>query len=588
MKPDPQPLTESLYMSYQVLARKWRPASFNEVVGQEHIVRSLAHALDNDRIHHAMLFTGTRGVGKTTIARILAKSLNCETGVSSTPCGKCDACTAVDEGRFIDLIEVDAASRTKVDQTRELLDNVQYAPTRGRYKIYLIDEVHMLSGSSFNALLKTLEEPPEHVKFLLATTDPQKLPITVLSRCLQFNLKHLVPEQISTQLATILKAESIESEPVALDMLARAADGSMRDALSLLDQAIAFGNGKVSEETVRQMLGSIEIRYVHALVEALLASDTNALFEAISDAADRSPDFMSVLNDLLAVLFQLSLARQAPDVVKQRNLDVAWLESTATRASGDELQLLYQIALIGKRDLPLAPDSRSGFEMIMLRMLAFRPVASLEPASPGSTGGQQQALSGKHKATAAGAKTATKATPPPKVAEPDRPYPKQDNNQGKQPAAAAPVQEPATRTEAKSGVDPLCEQWLDTVKSMQLTGMTQQLALHAAPESWDASHIELVIDVTHKAIASDERQKDLIGAMKAYLGESMKVSIRIDDPVAETPAQRKSRLIAERQQKAEQAIRTDPIVEGLVNTFDATIAGSSIQAVNKSQGAEQK
>lgn len=569
-------------MSYQVLARKWRPANFDEVVGQEHVVRSLAHALDNDRIHHAMLFTGTRGVGKTTIARILAKSLNCETGVSSTPCGKCDACTAVDEGRFIDLIEVDAASRTKVDQTRELLDNVQYAPTRGRYKIYLIDEVHMLSGSSFNALLKTLEEPPEHVKFLLATTDPQKLPITVLSRCLQFNLKHLVPEQISTQLNNILQAEKVENDSAALELLARSAEGSMRDALSLLDQAIAFGGGKVLEEGVRQMLGSIELRYVQALIEAVLSGDTEALFQAVDDAADRSPDFMSVLNDLLAVLFQLSLTSLAPDVTRHRNLDVKWLEDTSASVSADELQLLYQIALIGKRDLPLAPDSRTGFEMIMLRMLAFRPVAS-EASAPAAQGGGRQVANAPSKQP-----HASRPSSRTKVAESGKSYPASSSDtratDQQDKVAASPAQTPASG----GARNPLTEQWLDIVKQMNLTGMMQQLALHAAPESWDQDHIDLVVDVSNKAIASDERKKALKTALKTHLGDGMKVDIRIDNPVAETPAQRKVRLNAERQQQAEHAIRTDPVVEELVSTFDATIAGSSIQAVNKSQGAEQK
>ena len=565
-------------MSYQVLARKWRPANFEEVVGQEHVVRSLAHALDNDRLHHAMLFTGTRGVGKTTIARILAKSLNCEKGVSSHPCGKCDACTSIDEGRFIDLIEVDAASRTKVDQTRELLDNVQYAPSRGRYKIYLIDEVHMLSTHSFNALLKTLEEPPEHVKFLLATTDPQKLPITVLSRCLQFNLKHLYPEQIQGQLTTILETESIQNDAAALELLSRAAEGSMRDGLSLLDQAIAYCNGKVLEEDVRKMLGSIEQRYIHALIEGLIANDTGALFKAVDDAADRSPDFMAVLNDMLAVLYQLSLVKMAPDIGNDRKLDVQWLEKTASDIAADELQLLYQIALIGKRDLPLAPDSRTGFEMVMLRMLAFRPAAVSAPSNSG-TGSQNKASTVQQtKKTAnskpeAGRQPATAAT----ASKPELP----PVNRVREPSP------PVTQDKSASPPDdPLCEQWLETVNSMSLNGMTQQLALHAAPESWDADHLKLVVDISNQAIASEERQKSLVKALKTQLGERTQVSIRIDDPTAETPAQRKSRLNAERQQKAEHAIRTDPIVEELVSTFDATIAGSSIQAVNKSHGKD--
>jgi len=474
-------------MSYQVLARKWRPANFSEVVGQEHIVRSLAHALDNDRLHHAMLFTGTRGVGKTTIARILAKALNCEQGVGSQPCGQCDACTAIDEGRFIDLIEVDAASRTKVDQTRELLDNVQYTPSRGRYKVYLIDEVHMLSDASFNALLKTLEEPPEHVKFLLATTDPQKLPVTVLSRCLQFNLKHLYPEQIKGQLQIILEAEGIENDAAALDLLARVADGSMRDALSLLDQAIAFGNGEIREADVRQMLGNIEQRYIHALIEALLAGDAQALFAAIDDAANRSPDFRTVLDDLLATLYHLSLTLTAPEIMRERNLDTAWLERMAADADADELQLLYQIALIGKRDLPLAPDSRTGFEMVMLRMLAFRPAGETGGQGGGTKRHDRAAAPGTARQQAAGVGAAE--TPPAAARPASRP---QTADRVQEPA---PVMEtPSPGTPAGKKDDPLCEQWLEVVGQMSLVGMTRQLALHAAPEAWDEKRLALVID----------------------------------------------------------------------------------------------
>ncbi len=358
----------AIFMSYQVLARKWRPRNFAELVGQEHVLQALTNALDNDRLHHAYLFTGTRGVGKTTIARIFAKSLNCETGVSSKPCGECSACQEINEGRFVDLIEVDAASRTKVEDTRELLDNVQYAPSRGRYKVYLIDEVHMLSTHSFNALLKTLEEPPPHVKFLLATTDPQKLPATVLSRCLQFNLKRLQLPLIRDYLAELLVQEKIEFEIPALHLLARAADGSMRDALSLLDQAIAYGSGAVKETDVRAMLGTIEHKYIVQILESLSTADAGQLLAAVQAAAERASDFGSVLNELLSMLQQIAIAQSVPEAVDE-DLEArdAVLE-LAQKMPAEDVQLFYQIGLIGRRDLYLSPEPRGGLEMVLLRM----------------------------------------------------------------------------------------------------------------------------------------------------------------------------------------------------------------------------
>ncbi len=351
-------------MSYQVLARKWRPKSFAEVVGQEHVTRSLINALTQNRLHHAYLFTGTRGIGKTTLARIFAKCLNCETGLTAEPCGKCASCTEIDAGHFIDLIEVDAASRTKVEDTRELLDNVQYAPTHGRYKIYLIDEVHMLSGHSFNALLKTLEEPPQHVKFLLATTDPQKLPITVLSRCLQFNLKNIAVEKITEHLSDVLNKEQIEYEPPALQQLARAADGSIRDALSLLDQAIAYGNNKITTADINNMLGTIENDHLYGLLTALAKQDASQILTIINNLAEQAADFVGVLEQLLSLLHQIAIT--------QFNQDTK-LNELVKLFTQEDIQLYYQIALIGRRDLPLAPTPKTGFEMIMLRMLAFRP-----------------------------------------------------------------------------------------------------------------------------------------------------------------------------------------------------------------------
>lgn len=360
-------------MSYQVLARKWRPRSFREMVGQTHVLKALINALDNQRLHHAYLFTGTRGVGKTTIARIIAKCLNCETGVSSTPCGECSVCREIDEGRFVDLIEVDAASRTKVEDTRELLDNVQYAPSRGRYKVYLIDEVHMLSSHSFNALLKTLEEPPPHVKFLLATTDPQKLPVTILSRCLQFSLKNMPPERVVEHLAHVLGAENVPFEEDALWLLGRAADGSMRDAMSLTDQAIAFGEGRVLAVDVRAMLGTLDHGQVYGVLQALLEGDARALLEAVRQLAEQGPDWAGVLAEMLNVLHRVAIAQALPEAIDNGQGDRDRVLALAQALPAEDVQFYYQMGLIGRRDLPLAPDPRSGFEMVLLRMLAFRP-----------------------------------------------------------------------------------------------------------------------------------------------------------------------------------------------------------------------
>lgn len=375
-------------MSYQVLARKWRPHTFHEMVGQSHVLRALVNALDNQRLHHAYLFTGTRGVGKTTIARILAKCLNCEQGVSSTPCGECSVCREIDEGRFVDLIEVDAASRTKVEDTRELLENVQYAPSRGRYKVYLIDEVHMLTPHSFNALLKTLEEPPPHVKFLLATTDPQKLPVTILSRCLQFSLKKIMPERIVDHLAHVLQAEGIAFEEGALGLLGAAADGSMRDALSLTDQAIAFGEGRVLTADVQSMLGTLDYRQVFALLEALLCGDAPGLLQRVRQLAEQGPDWASVLAELLNTLHRVAVAQLMPEAVDNSHGDRDRVVALAKATTAEDVQFYYQMGLIGRRDLPMAPNARSGFEMVLLRMLAFRPAGG--PAAP--KGGLQLAV----------------------------------------------------------------------------------------------------------------------------------------------------------------------------------------------------
>lgn len=462
-------------MSYQVLARKWRPRSFREMVGQTHVLKALINALDTGRLHHAYLFTGTRGVGKTTIARIMAKCLNCEQGVTSTPCGECSICCEIDEGRFVDLIEVDAASKTKVEDTRELLDNVQYMPSRGRYKVYLIDEVHMLSTSSFNALLKTLEEPPEHVKFLLATTDPQKLPATVLSRCLQFSLKNMPPESVVGHLAHVLGQENIPFEDAALWLLGRAADGSMRDAMSLTDQAVAFGQGQVLAEDVRAMLGTLDQGQVFGVLQALVDGDAGAMLQAIRQLADHGPDWMGVLGELLGVLHRVTVAQLLPEAVDNAQGDREQILQLATALTPEDSQFYYQVALMGRRDLPLAPDARDGFEMVMLRMLAFRPASlpgapgpRLQLAEPAAAGANQTGASNSGEAQAqastavaqpvaqpsAASPATTEATPAPAVAPVRQAAPAQEQaypNASTEPSPAiAPTEQAAVEPQVAS------------------------------------------------------------------------------------------------------------------------------------------
>jgi DNA polymerase-3 subunit gamma/tau len=537
-------------MSYQVLARKWRPRRFADLVGQTHVARALINGLDHDRLHHAFLFTGTRGVGKTTIARILAKSLNCEAGVSSQPCGSCQSCREVDEGRFVDLIEVDAASRTKVDDTRELLDNVQYAPTRGRYKVYLIDEVHMLSGHSFNALLKTLEEPPPHVKFLLATTDPQKLPVTVLSRCLQFHLKRLSPEQISAQLEMILGAEGVVFDKASLKLLARSADGSLRDALSLLDQAIAFGGGKVSEAEVREMLGSIDNSVIEAILEGLAQADAAGLLAAVADASDHNADPEGVLNELLLALHRLALLQAAPETeVDADHADV--LRNVASRVTPEDVQLYYQIGLHGRRDIALAPDTRSGLEMTLLRMLAFRPAA---PATGTRATGNASAARPAASQTA-GASAAVR--PAPAMQAQPRPQ-----------AAVVPMPAPA----AASG-----DTWNETVAKLGLTGLTRELANHCTLDSHDDGVLRLTLDQTSAHLLNKEREAVFKQALAQHYGRPVDLRIAPGSPQVETPARERLRTQTERQQAAVDVIMTDPAVQALQENFNAKVDAGSIR-----------
>ncbi|MCK9798840.1 DNA polymerase III subunit gamma/tau [Pseudomonas sp. MAFF 302030] len=433
-------------MSYQVLARKWRPRSFREMVGQTHVLKALINALDSQRLHHAYLFTGTRGVGKTTIARIIAKCLNCETGITSTPCGTCSVCREIDEGRFVDLIEIDAASRTKVEDTRELLDNVQYAPSRGRFKVYLIDEVHMLSSHSFNALLKTLEEPPPYVKFILATTDPQKLPATILSRCLQFSLKNMTPERVVEHLTHVLGVENVPFEDDALWLLGRAADGSMRDAMSLTDQAIAFGEGKVMAADVRAMLGTLDHGQVFDVLHALINGDAKALLEAVRHLAEQGPDWNGVLSEILNVLHRVAIAQALPEGVDNGHGDRDRVLALAQALPAEDVQFYYQMGLIGRRDLPLAPDPRGGFEMVLLRMLAFRPADATDaPRQPLKPVGISQATVDSAQAVAGAASAAPVVAAAAPVAAPAVPV---------APVAAEPVPAPVPEPRPQVAVAP--------------------------------------------------------------------------------------------------------------------------------------
>jgi DNA polymerase-3 subunit gamma/tau len=492
-------------MSYQVLARKWRPRSFREMVGQTHVLKALINALDNQRLHHAYLFTGTRGVGKTTIARIIAKCVNCETGITSTPCGECSVCREIDEGRFVDLIEIDAASRTKVEDTRELLDNVQYAPSRGRFKVYLIDEVHMLSSHSFNALLKTLEEPPPYVKFILATTDPQKLPATILSRCLQFSLKNMTPERVVEHLSHVLGVENVPFEDDALWLLGRAADGSMRDAMSLTDQAIAFGEGKVLAADVRAMLGTLDHGQVYGVLQALLEGDARGLLEAVRHLAEQGPDWNGVLAEMLSVLHRVAIAQALPEAVDNGQGDRDRVLALAQALPAEDVQFYYQMGLIGRRDLPLAPELRGGFEMVLLRMLAFRPAGSSDgPSQPLKTVGISQATVDSAQAVAA-----TPAIAPAMAAPVASPSPAQAASQREETpvqAEAAPVREspaPVIDLPWNDPVDPVTQPAAIPVQEPILDVVAEQPALTPMPAPTPASAVPDAPELTPEAVADE-------------------------------------------------------------------------------------
>ena len=544
-------------MTYQALARKWRPRRFEEVAGQEHVLRALANALADGRLHHAYLFSGTRGVGKTTVARILAKCLNCEQGITAEPCGTCDSCRELDAGRFVDLIEVDAASRTKVEDTRELLDNVQYAPTRGRFKIYLIDEVHMLSSHSFNALLKTLEEPPDHVKFLLATTDPQKLPVTVLSRCLQFHLRRLSSTLIRDRLLGLAEEEGVTVESGAAARLARAADGSLRDALSLLDQALAFGEGAARDDEVAAMLGAIERDHVLAVLTALADDDGAALIGAARQMAEAAADFDEALAELVATVHSLALAQQVPSAIGDDEPERDRLLALAERIDAEDLQLYYQIGVNARRDLPYAPDPATGFEMALLRMHAFRPAETAPRVSvPAGSGG----------AAAGGGAGPSLANAPPSGT----------GSGAAAPRDGAPASAPPPAEGAEAGPQPASDDEEGAARWTRIVGeLDGPLRMLAGQCEWvgrEGERVILRLDESHEYLNNAERRERLQTALGRVFGEA--INLRIDiGPTRWTPAMAERQQARERQADAERALAADPGLQGLCEAFDGQLHG---------------
>jgi len=547
------------------LARKWRPRAFADLKGQEHVVQALSNALTQGRLHHAYLLTGTRGVGKTTLARILAKCLNCETGVTATPCGTCSACTQIDAGRFVDLLELDAASNTGVDNMREVLDNAQYAPTVGRYKVYIIDEVHMLSKPAFNSMLKTLEEPPAHVKFILATTDPQKIPVTVLSRCLQFNLKPMPPALVAQHLGEVLAQENVDAEPAALTLLARAAAGSMRDALSLTDQAIAYGSGRIEAADVEAMLGTVRRDYLFDLLDALAAQDGDALLAQARTLAERGIAFDATLQDLGNLLTQLALLLHAPGAV-EAGLDAGRMQATAAQLDPETVQLYYQIALNGRRDLPYAPDEFSGFCMTLLRMLAFasgsgapRPVAAARPARA-------------EPPPAAAAPVTAPSVPPAAAA-----VPLAETAPAEPVAAPAPAPLLAREPSPNAAWD-----WLAVVAQLRLGGMAKMLADHCELVSQADDAVTLRVGEAHKHLLDRAYQDKLVSALRDTYGATLQVSFEIGAAAEQTPQQVRTRIKEARQRDAVAAIESDPFVRELVDQFGGRIDASTIQPLGES------
>ncbi|MDE0659319.1 MAG: DNA polymerase III subunit gamma/tau [Gammaproteobacteria bacterium] len=545
-------------MSYLVLARKYRPRTFADVVGQEHVVRALANALDSQRLHHAYLFTGTRGVGKTTLARILAACFNCEAGITSTPCGECEACTGIASGRFLDLIEVDAASRTGVDDMRGLLDNADLAPAQGRHKVYLIDEVHMLTGHSFNALLKTLEEPPEHVKFLFATTEAKKIPVTVLSRCLQFNLKNMLPEVIEAQLARILSAESVAAESAALAVIARAANGSMRDALSIADQAVSHGDGAIAAESVNDMLGLAGRDEIGALLDALAAGDSERLLATGDDLASRSLDLASVLDELQRGFHDLAVAEA---------LDAEPASAYARfrgMFSAEDLQLYYQIALMGRRDIEFAPDPKIGFDMTLLRLASFEPAgdAADRNDTTGSGNGVERAAGGDARRYESQAEQA-QATP--EVVD----------EAAHDVADAAPVRNPS-------------DNWWEVVSAMAPAGVTAMILKNSNLTDRSAQGWLIRLDRSHESLLNDKQRLEIARLATSYAGSELRVDFEIGPLEEETPMARESRIAKETREKAEATLMEDPNVQAMLNEFGGTLDSARLSDVDGEAGQPRR
>ncbi len=563
-------------MSYQVLARKWRPKTFAELVGQEHVVTALANGLARGRLHHAYLLTGTRGVGKTTIARILAKSLNCLTkGVTAEPCGTCAACLDIDGGRFVDLLELDAASNTGIDNMREILDNARYAPTVGRYKVYLIDEVHMLSKAAFNSMLKTLEEPPEHVKFVLATTDPQKIPVTVLSRCLQFNLKPLPPAQVAQRLAAILDAEAIGYDEPALSLLGRAAQGSLRDGLSLLDQAIAYGGGQVRETVVRTMLGAVDREYVYRIADALAANDGQALLAEADTLAERGLAAASALDELASLFHRMAVVLAVPSAAANFD-DGERVTALAARFTPESVQLCFQICAQGRADLAIAPDEAAGFAMTLLRLLAFEPVSG--DAEPAAGRGAAQA-----RATAArpGAATVASARPAP------------DAERAVSPAGLRVVAgseaaaETAAPTVPRAGLPDDPATWPAFVAQLKLAGLVAQLAAQTELRSVIGNVVNLALPASHKHLADRVYSDKLKLALEQATGRRLLLAFEVGEGTDDSLAAREKRERAEARAKTESQFREEPFVRDLVERFDAKVKTESIKPVGPAEGASQ-
>jgi len=559
-------------MSYLVLARKYRPKSFDTLVGQPHVVRALTNALTQQRLHHAYLFTGTRGVGKTTIARILAKSLNCETGITATPCGVCNACTEIDRGRFVDLLEVDAASNTQVDAMRELLDNAQYAPTVGRFKVYIIDEVHMLSKSAFNAMLKTLEEPPTHVKFILATTDPQKVPVTVLSRCLQFNLRQMASATISEHLHNVLAEENISFEPAAIHLISRAAAGSMRDALSLTDQAIAYGNQTVNEIEVRSMLGAVDQTYLYDILQALINQDGAALVEKAQAMQMRNIAFEEALNDLANILHQIAMIQTVPSSIADDSPERALLLDLAKNLNPETLQLYYQIALLGRRDIGLAPDEYAGFTMSLLRMLAFAPTEKVSEklAAPAPLTNKPLVTPAINAQVGINEETISPEplpTTPQSITAPAEPI-------------SAPV---AIESLSGNTAKKFDGNWRTLVEKSLKLGLARALAQNCEMVSYDENNINLRVAANNKHLISPNYQEKLSSAINQHFDKRIRLHIEVSGEAhieVNTPTKQNALEKATIQSSAEEAIMQDGFVKDLLSQFDATIIPNSIKPIN--------